>query len=227
MVFRSMARPLATGLGAVALVGVLTVEASAQKYSAAAGTFVGTAAQCGGAAGAKLVSAAWVNGLGLLDIGFGGIAHQGLLLSKNGPTANCSSAGADITGWTPGGTLSALGFDYRLGGHCGAGAPRFNVTSGENTYFFGCFSGTASAAPEDAANWRRVVFDGAGGPYPGAEGFVFGVTTVDSIQIVFDEGTDTPSPDGNAPAGVGLTTLDNIRISNTLITKKRGTPIVP
>jgi hypothetical protein len=54
---------------------------------------------------------------------------------------------------------------------------------------------------------------------------VFGVTPVASIDIVFDEGTDTPSAD--APAGVGLATLDNIRINNTLITRKSGNPVLP
>ena len=136
------------------------------------------------------------------------------------------AAFASITGWTSGNPLNALGFDYRLGGHCGAGAPRFNVVdTASNTYFFGCASGTSSAAPQDPANWTRITFNAAGGPYPGADLFVFGTTPVASIDIVFDEGTDTPTAD--APAGVGLATLDNIRINNTLITKKAGNPILP
>lgn len=241
MTLRSITRVLATGAAAVALVGVLPVDASAQKYTAVAGTFVGTAAECAPSpAGARIVTSAWLRGMGLPDNGTfhpaGSNAHFGLLLSKNGPTPNCSAPFAEIDGWVAGGTLSALGFDYRLGGHCGAGAPRFNVVhSGDPedpedppaTYFFGCFHGTPSPAPQDPANWRRVVFNAAGGPYPGAETFEFGVTTVDFIDIVFDEGTDTPSPDGEAPAGVGLATIDNIRINNTLITKKGGNPILP
>jgi len=58
---------------------------------------------------------------------------------------------------------------------------------------------------------RAYFFDQTTAPL----GFFFGVTQVVSIEIIFDEGTDTPSPDGNAPAGVGLATIDNIRINNT------------
>ena len=231
MTLRSNLRVLAMGAAAVALLSVLTVDASAQ-YIAVAGTFVGAAGDCGPGypAGNKIVTAAWLNGLGLPDNGTanpGGTVQQGLLLSKNGPTPNCSAAGANITGFASGGTLSALGFDYRLGGHCGGGAPRILVTDASNaTYAFGCNTGTASAAPQDPANWTRVTYNAAGAPYPGAETFIFGVTPVKSIEIIFDEGTDTANPPGD-PEGVGLATIDNIRINNTFITKKAGNPILP
>jgi hypothetical protein len=52
---------------------------------------------------------------------------------------------------------------------------------------------------------------------------VFGTTQVRSIDIVYDEGTDTASP--SDPTGVGLAVLDNIDINGTLITRGRG--IVP
>ncbi len=230
MTLRSNVRVLAMGVVAVALVGVLSVNASATgTYSAVAFSFVGTAGQCNPfPAGNKIVTSSWLSGVGLPDNGTanpgGGTPHQGLLLNKNGPTSNCSAAGASIVGFVANGTLSALGFDYRLGGHCGAGAPRFNVTDNiGNTFFFGCNGGTPSAAPQDPANWTRVTFDQTNAP----PGFVFGVTQVASIEIIFDEGTDTPSPDGNAPAGVGLATIDNIRINNTFITKRAGNPILP
>lgn len=228
MTLRSTMRVLAMGAAVIALVGVLTVDASAQQfYSAKAFSFVGTSAQCNPfPAGNKIITSSWLNGAGLPDNGTanpgGGTTHQGLLLSKNGPTSDCSAAGATIVGFVANGTLSALGFDYRLGGHCGAGAPRFNVTDNlNNLYFFGCNGGIPSAAPQDPANWTRMSFDQTNAP----AGFVFGVTQVASIEIIFDEGTDTPSPDGNAPAGVGLATIDNIRINNTYITKKAGNPV--
>ena len=108
--------------------------------------------------------------MGLPDSGFAhpGInnPHQGLLLSKNGPTPNCSASGAEIAGWIPGGTLSELGFDFRKGGHCGGGAPRFNVTdTAGNLYFFGCSGGTHEPAPQ-TAEWERVRFAGADGSPP-------------------------------------------------------------
>ena len=208
---------------------VLSIGVSAQTYSAKAFAFVGTAAQCSPSpAGNKIITAAWTNGMGLPDNGTanpgGSTPHQGLVLSKNGPTPNCSAAGADIVGWTGGNTLSAIGFDYRLGGHCAAGAVRINVYSGANTYFFGCQYGAASGAPQDPTNWTRVIFN-VDDAYPGAEGFQFGVTPVDAIQIIMDEGTDTAGPD--EPAGIGLAVLDNVRINNTLITKKAGNPVLP
>ena len=206
--------------------------ASAQNYVVEARTFVGTAAECAPApAGRKIVTSQWLTGAGLPDNGTAHPAaaakdsHSGLLLSKHGPTSNCSAAYANILGWTPGAPLTALGFDVRKGGACGAGAPRINVYSGSTTYFFGCAHGTVTAggAPQDPANWDRITFSAAA--YPGAETFIWGVTPVDAIQIIFDEGTDTATP-GN-PEGIGLTVLDNIRINNTFITKKKGNPILP
>jgi hypothetical protein len=208
----------------IALVGVFCINASAAaKYSAVAGTFVGAPGDCGPPPpGDRIVTSSWLNGLGLPDDGTanptGGTFHQGLLLSKNGPTSDCSEAFANIVGFVPGGTLSALGFDYRLGGHCGGGAPRFDVVDTSNvTHFFGCNTGTVSVSPQDA-NWVRITYNAAGSPYPGDGGFVFGVTPVQSIDIAFDEGTDE---------GVGLATIDNIRINNTFITRRGGNNILP
>jgi len=130
------------GAAVVALVSVLSVGSSAQSYSAQAFSFVGTAAQCSPApAGNKIITSSWLNGSGLPDNGTanpgGPTPHQGLLLSKNGPSPNCSAAGADIVNWgipnTPT-TLTALGFDYRRGGHCNNGAPRINVYSGAMSF---------------------------------------------------------------------------------------------
>src|SRR5438309_667827 len=90
--------------------------------------------------------------------------NQGLLLAKTGPTANFASAGADITG-VKGITLTELGYDIRKpgaltraddrGSHCGAGAPRSNVTASDGvTYdFIGCHSG---AAPPHFFRLREV-----------------------------------------------------------------------
>src|SRR5207302_6883230 len=94
--------------------------------------FVGNAGDCGAGypAGSRIVTAAWLGGMGLPDAD-GDAAlnapnpatrndpHTGLLLNKNGPTADCSSAGATIKG-AQGMTVtatSALVFDYLLGGY--------------------------------------------------------------------------------------------------------------
>src|SRR2546427_1993278 len=120
--------------------------------------FVGAAGDCGTGypAGSNIVTAAWLRGMGLPDNGGPNSnpvdprdnpnktdPHLGLLLSKNGPTADCSASGAEIKGvrgmrvTTP----FILGFDYRNGGHCGGGAPTFKLrvrTSGGGKFpFFG------------------------------------------------------------------------------------------
>ena len=207
--------------------------ASAQNYVAQPWTFVGAAGDCGTGypAGRKIVTSTWLNGMGLPDSGAAhpstvkSEAHSAILLSKNGPTPNCSSAGFEVIGWTPG-VVHTLGFDIRNGGHCGGGAPRFHLVSGSNSYVLGCAHGQSAASPQDPANWDRVTFNAAGGPYPGDGGFIFGVTIVDEIHVIYDEGTDTATLPNN-PAGIGLTVLDNIRINNTLITKKKGNVILP
>jgi hypothetical protein len=194
--------------------------------------FVGAAGVCGPAPGGKIVTAGWLGGMGLPDNGAAnspssvaaGDPHLGLLLNKNGATPDCAASGATIEGFKSGQTITELGFDFRIGGHCGAGAPRFNVTSTAGfTYFVGCSSGVHTPAPQDA-QWERVRF-GAANFIPAGSGppFVFGTTQVRSIDIILDEGTDTPSP--SDPTGVGLAVLDNIDINGKLITS--GSGVVP
>lgn len=191
-------------------------------------TFVGTAADCAPApAGSRIVTAAWLGGMGLPDNGGPNAAtpndpHTGLLLSKNGPTADCSSAGARITG-VKGMTVDAaftLGFEYRNGGHCGAGAPRFNVVaklgSATETFHFvgGCTNDTSPMlAGQDTAQWTRVMFQ-TSNP---AESFpvIPPGSKIVSISILYDEGTDTATTD---TLGVGLAVIDNIYINGRIIT---------
>jgi hypothetical protein len=214
-----------------ALVGLLPGSAVADddnKVQAVPFTFVGTAAECAPSpAGSKIVTAAWLRGMGLPDNGGPNATtpndpHTGLLLSKNGPTADCSSSGARITG-VKGMTVDAaftLGFEYRSGGHCGAGAPRFNVVaklgSAAETFHFvgGCSNETTpTGAGQDPAQWTRVMFQ-TSNP---AESFpVIPVgSKIVSISILYDEGTDTAT---NDTQGVGLAVIDNIFINGQIIT---------
>ena len=200
--------------------------------------FIGTAAECG-VAGSHIVTAAWLGGMGLPDNG--GLnttvldlnvnqnkndPHRGLLLSKNGPTPDCSSAGAVIVGFPRPTTLTQLGFDYRNGTHCGAGAPRFNITSTLGfTYFAGCAAGTKTPAPQDPLEWTRVRINMAAQVFPAsptAPPFVFGPggTQVRRLSILYDEGTDTPGVED--PRGVGLSVLDNIDVGGRLIRRGEG-----
>lgn len=203
------------------------------------GIFVGAAGDCfaGSPAGSRIVTSAWLGGMGLPDNGGSNTTpidlatnpnkedpHQGLLLSKNGPTPDCSAAGATIRGVrgllvTP---TFELGFDYRNGGHCGAGAPRYNVVVrppvGPNTFHFvgGCANGVKTPAPQDPLEWTRVRFTATQQFPPIVPG-----SRIVSIELIFDEGTDTTSVPDN-PNGVGLAVVDNLDIDGALIGRGEG-----
>lgn len=139
-----------------------------------------------------IIQSGWVPGQGLTDAGDN--AGQALYLAKNGETAAWASAGATVAG-VEGLTVTELGFDYREGGHCGAGAPRFNVRDADgNTAFYGC----AAASQTPLGNgWTRVRI-------------YLDPVQVSSIDIVFDEGTDV---------GAGFIFLDNIDVNGTIAGK--------
>jgi hypothetical protein len=131
-----------------------------------------------------------------------------LLLSKNGTTSTNASSGLVVHG-VKGLHLTELGFDVRNGGHCGAGAPRFNVVTNDGfTRFYGCVYGTHSPNTP-APGWQRVRFF-TNVSYPGAPAMTAGLT-VDSISIDFDEGTDI------GPDFSGMVVLDNIDVNGVLI----------
>ncbi len=134
-----------------------------------------------------IVAGDWVKHLGLPQDNDKN--RFGLLLSKNGITPTNASAGLAVHG-VKGLHLTELGFDVRNGGHCGAGAPRFNVVTSDG-------------------GWQRVRFF-TNVSYPGAPAITAGLT-VDSISIDFDEGTDI------GPDFSGMVVLDNIDVNSVLI----------
>jgi hypothetical protein len=195
-------------------------------------TFVGTAADCAPyPAGSRIVTAAWLAGMGLPDNGGANTSdadlatnpnksdpHSGLLLNKNGPTADCSSSGARITG-VRGMTVTAgfeVGFDYRLGTHCGAGAPRFNIDTDQGFFFVGCAAAAQSPAPQDPLQWFRMRSVLATCTTPCSPGPIPVGARINSISILYDEGTDNPVGTSD-PAGVGLAVVDNIYINGQYI----------
>ena len=193
-------------------------SAQADNLSAKPWIFVGNAGDCGGSAGSNIVTSGWLGGIGLSDSsGNARDPHRGLLLSKNGLTSDCSSAGASINGVRDM-TVNAnftLGFDYRDGGHCGGGAPRFNVvydppTGSRASSFVGnCSTGTQLPAAQDP-QWVTERF-GAASQFP----LIPAGSHIRSIDIVFDEGTDQAST--SDPDGIGLATIDNIFINGQTI----------
>lgn len=196
--------------------------------------FVGRQDECfpGYPAGSNIVSSEWVRGLGLPDNGQQNSnpadprdnpakrdRRFGLLLSKNGPTPDCSASGARLTGTGRNFVIMELGFDYRGGSQCGGGAPRFNVITTDGLlYFVGCSHGTKTPAPQDPGEWTRVRFDNSAfnSQLGGVPPFQMGVTRVERILIINDEGTDTPTPE--APSGVGMIILDNILLNGHTVT---------
>ena len=146
--------------------------------------------------------------------------NQGLLLAKTGPTNNNAAAGARIDG-LGNFVISELGWDVRNGTHCGAGAPRFNIhvksEPASTIHFVGC-----SAMPVVSTGLygtrRRVTAAQLAGA-----GFAFSPipmgSVIDSIEIVYDEGQDTPTA---TEAGNGLVVLDNIDINGVLVGRGPG-----
>lgn len=154
-----------------------------------------------------IVTAAWINNIGLADSGG---SNFGLSLAKNGPTATNAAAGAAITG-VNGIMLTELGFDYKIGGHCGAGAPRFNVQATDGFHFMGGCSNSTSSPTPGAPGWTRTRID----PYNPAQSFpvLAPNATILTITVLFDEGNDTTD------SGAGSIIIDNIDVNGTLIAK--------
>ena len=234
-------------IACIAAIGVGARGDDEEGLRAVPFVFVGDAGDCGPGypPGSNIVTSAWLRGMGLpdkndqqlnttlLDTGSTkGAAsrrdpHSGLMLNKNGPTADCSSAGATIRGAKGlrvgvDGTF-VLGFDYRNGTHCGAGSPRFNVVArqGHNdpTFHFmgGCANGTPTPAPQDPTEWTRVRFaNGAATAFPP----IPPGSNIESIDLIVDEGTDAPSVED--PRGVGLSVVDNIFVNGQFIRSGQG-----
>ena len=140
---------------------------------------------------------------------------QGLLLAKTGPTANIASAGAELKGVRDI-VITSIGYDIRkfggyaspLGSHCGAGAPRFNVVTNFGTHFIGC----ASPPPISQVlgqGWTRMAWSTAAAFPPIPPG-----AAVQTIDIVFDEGTDT------GPDQFGIAILDNIMVNGVAVGRR-------
>lgn len=148
--------------------------------------------------------------------------NQGLLLAKTGPTTNFAAGQAEVKG-VKGTMLTELGYDIRKpasaadprGSHCGAGAPRFDITTEDGTtYFLGCNSPTPVQTSNGSPGWLRLRWGGSAGPLMafGPAGLVdISKLKVKSVFIIFDEGQDT------GPDNFGIAVLDNIDVNGTLI----------
>jgi hypothetical protein len=140
--------------------------------------------------------------------------RNGLLMAKTATTPTCVSAGARIQNF---GTIvvdanTTLGYDVRPGSRCAGGAPRFNVNTDMGFFFIGACQADPSPtpAPQDST-WTRYRFNLVAGGVPSG-------ATVESISIVFDEGTDS---------GEGIAVIDNIQVGDQLITNRTKTIDAP
>jgi hypothetical protein len=174
-------------------------------------TFIDTAGLFGLPVDPDAASSEWANKSGVSSTAtrFGKPADFGLALAKNVETPVVAAALASMNG-PEGKTVAAstvFGYSYRNDGHCGAGAPRFNVTvtngTDQATYAVGC--GNAATTTESvnahwtAKTWQPATFSFLNGemsmPLVGSD--------IVSVVLVFDEGPEEA-------------TLDNIRFDNLI-----------
>ncbi|HEX9103249.1 MAG TPA: hypothetical protein VF997_13650 [Polyangia bacterium] len=148
-----------------------------------------------------------------------GNSDPALVMAKMQLTSANAAAGASVEG-AEGRTLTELGFDVFNGGHCGAGAPRFNVLAGNGKlYFFGCSGyGIQTPAPDKPTTFTRIRFrDEDAQPQDGVHDWPgFGNVTIVSIDIVFDEGPDI------GPDFSGFSAVDNIDVDGELVGRGHG-----
>jgi hypothetical protein len=134
-----------------------------------------------------------------------------IVLAKNCTTATNAAAGVDIISPLEGQSISnltELNFDYQNDGHCGAGAPRFNVVVDGQTFFLGCASGTHT----DLGNgWTHVEF----GPSDFTAAGIPTTGTLEDLLIIFDEGTDTPT--SSTIVTPGKVAIDNISVNGQVV----------
>lgn len=164
-------------------------------------------------------SAAWVKNIGLFFAPAGQTDNfaYGFLMHKLCST-DTSAASFGLISGVKGqflNTPDALGFDFKNVGnftaHCGAGAPRFNVSMTDGFHFIGgCANGTMSPSPR-GTGWTQVRFD----PQSAAQAFppVAISATINSLSLVFDEGSDSD------PNGSPEIVLDNIVVNGRMVVK--------
>jgi hypothetical protein len=151
-----------------------------------------------------------------------GRADMALYFQKQVSTSTNAAGIAVITGFLkaqppiPVASLTGLSWEHRDDGHCGAGAPRWDIfvtgASGRRyTLFLGCAAAVHSPGSEPA-HWIRdsypvndIVPLGAANAGLTASLADIQAGTIRGLQIVFDEGTDSSPP-------AGFVFLDNITV---------------
>ena len=152
-----------------------------RKFLPVAGLLVLALALVGTAAAGKVgLAKTWVYDPDSLGTASATWTKEGLSLQKNAATSANLAAGAEFKG-LEGQVLTKLSFDVK--GYCGAGAPRFNVSTDAGTSFFGCTYGTHTAL---ADGWEHVEFSGG---EPGTVGEF--AQAIKGVDVVMDESGQT------------------------------------
>ena len=151
-----------------------------------------------------------------------GEGDHALYFQKMTATTTVAAGIAVVTGFKgqtiPATALTGLSWEHRFdnGGHCGAGAPRWNVhvtgASGTKfTLFLGCAAATHSPSPGDPTRWLEDSYGSPailtlGAANAGLSASLLDILagTLTGLAIVFDEGTDQ---------GTGFVDLDNITVT--------------
>jgi hypothetical protein len=142
-----------------------------------------------------------------------GNANHALYLQKMTETATFAAGVAVVRGLEglPASDLATLSWEHRDDGHCGAGAPRWNIgltddNATSTTVFLGCAA--ANQNPSTVSGWTIDTWDVPGAITAAitAAGLDPLTARITGLAIVFDEGTD---------AGVGFVFLDNITVNET------------
>ena len=192
----------------VALVGA---SATALAAGAQSGKLMAKPEIFNPGAAAVAITAAWTPFTGVPDPGKSkpGVSSHGLTLGISALVPYPPGASADATVSPVNGlTLSALGFDHKLGTYCTNGSPRFDVeTVAGGVYAFGCASGVHTTAGMPTG-WERITFSNADVQVLGGLGWPgFGAATakLSFLQVLQDE--------------AGTTVLDNLKVNAISIGK--------
>jgi hypothetical protein len=161
-----------------------------------------------------------------------GNKYYALYLAKLQPTPANAAAGADIlgvAGMSPA-ELLTLAWDHRVGTHCGAGAPRWdiflhdNATNKDYVTFLGCAAAPKSTGipgtspfPRPGSTWIRDSYSApdiqaAVAAAALAAGASPATSVVTFLEIIFDEGPD-------------FVYLDNIQVNQTVWTSPKDNAI--
>ena len=177
--------------------------------------------------------ASWKANQGLPDSN--PLTNQALFFQKDTNTSTNAAGVVLIRGLagTAVKSLTGLSWDHRTDGHCGAGAPRWDIfvtgfSGTKYTLFLGCEAAAHADAGTDANgnNWCMDSYSGSTITSLGAQNASIPSTSLDDINagtirdlaIVFDEGNNEPAganPPGcpPGPGSPGFVFLDNVTVT--------------